>query len=41
MDEPTKFEICTDENTGMRMDVVSKGRRSNNMFCRSSNWTYD
>lgn len=25
----------------MRMDVLSKGRRGQNMFTRSSNWTKD
>lgn len=41
MDEPVQFEKCTQENAGMRMDVLSKGKRSQNMFCRSSNWTKD
>ena len=41
LDEPDQFDKCTEENTGMRMDVLSKGRRSQNMFTRSSNWRKD
>jgi hypothetical protein len=38
LDEPDEFSTCTEENAGMRMDVLSKGRFGQNMFTRSSNW---
>jgi len=37
-DEPILFKDCNLSNSGVRIDVIGQLNRSQNMFCRASNW---